>query len=260
MEHAAPIGRQQRIQYAYIHGFASGPHAAKGQMLQESFKLAGMHLRLPNLNQPSFDKMTFTDALSELDRMHRVLVEQGDDIVVWRLIGSSMGSYLAARWAELHPECVDRLLLLSPAFDFPSVIRGMAGESTMREWQAKGTWACPGPDGKLSQLHWNFVDDASRHPAEPRVLCPTLILHGRNDVLVPVGIAEKYANAHEGVDLVVVDDDHGLIKSMPLIIDLISHFFEIYPSLIPTLPPNREVAQLDHSVELEGHTQKLAKL
>merc|ERR1712224_1025253 len=124
--------------------------------------------------------MTFTSALDELDRMHGRLAGSSQDLK-WRLIGSSMGSYLAARWAQLHPERVDRLILLSPAFDFAKVIARIAGDGALQKWQEQGSWLCPGPDGKLTKLHSSFLKDISRHPAEPLVHCPALILHGIND-------------------------------------------------------------------------------
>jgi pimeloyl-ACP methyl ester carboxylesterase len=56
----------------------------------------------------------------------------------WRIIGSSLGGYLATRWAQLHPELVDRILLLAPAFDIPDILQNMLGPAEMEMWEKEG--------------------------------------------------------------------------------------------------------------------------
>eukprot|EP00928_Gymnodinium_smaydae_P092048 TRINITY_DN75828_c0_g1_i2.p1 TRINITY_DN75828_c0_g1~~TRINITY_DN75828_c0_g1_i2.p1 ORF type:complete len:259 (-),score=15.72 TRINITY_DN75828_c0_g1_i2:133-909(-) len=241
------------VKYAYVHGFASGPFAAKGLMLKSSFQKIGITLELPDMNQPSFESMTCTSSLQVLDRLHTTVSTREGHAVKWRLIGSSMGSYLAARWAQLNPTCVDRLILLSPAFNFPKVVAGMSPrEHVLAEWEQKGHLTMPGPNGSAQKVHWGLMYDYLRHPPEPDVSCSTLIIQGRHDALVPAAIAIDYSKVRqEHVKLILLDDDHGLIKSMPMICRNISSFFGI-DELPSVAPPTRKVAELDHDVLPRG--------
>jgi predicted esterase YcpF (UPF0227 family) len=56
--------------YVYLHGYKSSPLAKKGVMLTAEFKKNfGIDLICPDLNKPSFDKLTFSNALKALDEM-----------------------------------------------------------------------------------------------------------------------------------------------------------------------------------------------
>ena len=89
--------------YAYLHGLSSSPLATKATHLRARFEAEGEALVCPDLNVPDFAHLTFDGALSALDAMAAASPDAR-----WRLIGSSMGGYLAARWAELHPRRVER--------------------------------------------------------------------------------------------------------------------------------------------------------
>ena len=94
-------------QFAYLHGLSSSPLATKATALRAAFEAEGLGLHCPDLNQPSFDKLTFDAALAALDELAASHPQER-----WRIVGSSMGGYLAARWAQLNPRRVERLLLL----------------------------------------------------------------------------------------------------------------------------------------------------
>ena len=51
-----------------------------------------------------------------------------------RLIGSSMGGYLAARYAELFPEEVDRMILLCPGFNLHERWPHLFGNEELEKW------------------------------------------------------------------------------------------------------------------------------
>jgi len=48
--------------------------------------------------------------------------------------------------------------------------------------------------------------------------CPTVVIHGRHDELIPVAAVEAWAAAHPRVRLEVVDDAHVLARSMDRIV------------------------------------------
>jgi hypothetical protein len=233
-----------RLRLAYLHGFASGPWSFKGRGLAAAFAERGLRLELPDLNRPSFDQLTPSGMLAALDELDRVAPERGardrnprdsdgrDRTGLdgtdrgssgdptpprWGFVGSSLGGWVAARWAELHPERVARLLLLAPAFDLPGRWRDLVSPEQLREWERRGWIAAPDGTGREGRLHWEFLLDARRQPPFPSVGCPTLILHGRSDAVVPLASSEAYTRQHPAVRLEVFDDGHELLASLPTV-------------------------------------------
>lgn len=209
------------IRHAYLHGFASSSLATKAQALRRFYSERELELHTPDLNAPSFAELTYSAMLARFDAFDRELderdgVEPGTSR--WRLIGSSMGGFLAARWAGLHPERVDRLLLLCPAFDFVARWPALIGAQNFERWRDQGRFALPDATGKLVEVHFGLVEDAMTHPTRPEVPCPTTIIHGTRDTIVPIESSRAYAQAHSArVRLVEVDDDHLLARSLATI-------------------------------------------
>lgn len=220
--------------FAYLHGFASGPGSYKGTRIAERWASElsdqGVHLERPDLNQPSFAELRFTDSLAHLDALDAA----GEGAARWCLIGSSMGGYLAARWAELRPDRVERLVLLCPGFDINRRWMGIFGPAAMARWRAEGELAIPPAHGDEAptRVHWGFIEDALRHPAWPEVPCPTVIIHGTRDEVVPIASSREYVQTrpHLDVELIEVDDDHGLVASLDLIDEVARRHFGLAPS------------------------------
>ncbi len=198
---------------AYLHGFASGPASFKGTVLAEWFHGKGHRLELPDLNEPSFEDLTISGSLRALDRLDA----RTPGGAPWRLIGSSMGGYLAARWAELHPDKVDRLLLLCPGFDMPDRWASMLGEDAMESWRKTGRHLFEDGRGVEVGVHWGLVEDGKRHPSRPLPGCPVRVIHGQGDEVVPVESSRRYAASASNVELIEVDSDHRLSDQIPRI-------------------------------------------
>lgn len=194
------------VRYLHLHGFASSAASVKGQRIKEALAARGVQLETPDLNRPSFARLTYTACLAHLDELLA-----GDEPV--RMSGSSMGGYLAAAWAAANPERVERLLLLCPGFDLPSRWPQIMGEDLMVAWERAGEIPIPDREGKTALMHWEFIADARRHPTHPEVPCSTLILHGSRDEIVPIKSSREYAAARDHVRLVEVDDVHTLENS-----------------------------------------------
>ena len=208
------------VRHAYLHGFASSSLSHKGQALRRFYASHDLEFHTPDLNAPSFAELSFTGMLAAIDAFDRELdardgVEPGR--ARWRFVGSSMGGYLAARWAQLHPERVDRLILLCPAFDFVARWPTLLGEDTFARWREQGRIPMPNAVGELVEVDYGLVEDAQNHPSRPVVPCPTTIIHGRNDAVVPIETSRDYARAHDRVKLIEVDDDHVLSASLDTI-------------------------------------------
>jgi hypothetical protein len=198
--------------FAYLHGFASGPQSRKGTALAAAFARAGAHLRQPDLNLPDFARLTYGGMLAAVDALDAAAGGSP-----WSFVGSSMGGWVAARWAELHPERVERLLLLAPAFDMP---RRWRDKPELLEWERRGFHEVADGDGVPTRVHWGLMEDALRQPPIPRPRCPVLIVHGRRDETVPVEISEAYAREGPNVELELVDDTHDLLVAFPRIEEL----------------------------------------
>lgn len=208
--------------FAYLHGFASGPLSKKGQHLARAFEARGVSLELPDLNCPSFAELSQEAALAALDAM----AEDGPD-APFRLVGSSFGGWLAARWAELHPARVDRLVLLCPGFELSTRWPVLVGEENMRRWQAEGALEMEDGAGVSAPVHWAFYEESLRQPGRPGVPCPTLVIHGRRDEVVPIETSRSYVAEHPHATLLELDDDHALVASLDRITDEIVRFFEL---------------------------------
>jgi pimeloyl-ACP methyl ester carboxylesterase len=201
----------QDYHYAHLHGFASSRFSHKGLFLARCFEALGLNLDLPDLNRPSFQKLTYTDALSVVDEIDAA----AGNGMPWRISGSSMGGYLAARWAELHPHRVDRLVLLCPGFNLRSRWEILIGREAMKRWEEEGSLELCDAFGQSVPVHWGLIEDIRRHPPWPEVPCPTLILHGIRDEIVPIEHSRRYAEERpDRVRLVELEDNHSLMASL----------------------------------------------
>ncbi|MEO1268201.1 MAG: YqiA/YcfP family alpha/beta fold hydrolase [Myxococcota bacterium] len=207
--------------YAHLHGFASSPNSRKGTHLSEALRAHGAILERLNLNRPSFAQLTYTGALEAMDEADA----RAPAGTQWCLSGSSMGGWVAARWAELNPDKVERLVLLCPGFNLVERWPALIGTKGWADWEAIGAFPFQAPDGHQVSVWWEFIIDAKTHPPVPEVPCSTLIIHGTQDDVVPIEGSRRYAQTRPHVTLVEVNSDHGLISELPKITTLALSFF-----------------------------------
>lgn len=196
----------------YLHGFASGPGSRKARFFRARLEESGVQVDVPDLAEGDFENLTITGQMAVLDRLVR-----GESV---RLIGSSMGGYLAALYAAKNPVGVDRLLLLAPAFGLADRWPGIIGEEAMHRWRNTG---------KLPVFHYGeqryrdlglaMLEDSRRWESNPAFLQPALIFHGVNDVVVPVEASRQFAALHSNARLLELDSDHELLNVLPAIWD-----------------------------------------
>jgi len=199
------------MRYIYLHGFASGPQSRKAQAFRAALSGSEIDLEIPILDESDFEHLT-------LSRQLRV-IEKTLNGAPCRLIGSSMGGYLAALYAADHPE-VDRLVLLAPAFGFQSRWREIHGEQAIEHWRETG-WLPVYHYGakEIRRVDFALFEDAGRFPGYPDFRQPARIFHGVNDAVVPVGFSRTFAASHPNAHLTELDSDHELLDALNGIVE-----------------------------------------
>jgi pimeloyl-ACP methyl ester carboxylesterase len=191
------------MRIVYLHGFASGPGSSKAQFFRARFEELGVPFEIPRLDEGNFQALTISGQLRVIDRA----VQQGGDRTT--LMGSSLGGYLAALYAARH-EGIEKLVLLAPAFQFPSRWRTRF-ERDLAQWRSDGQknfyhYALGGD----RPLGYQFVEDAVQYEEEPDFRQSGLIFHGTRDDVVPAEVSEQFASRHPDVRLRLLDSGHEL--------------------------------------------------
>jgi uncharacterized protein len=192
------------IRYIYLHGFASGPSSSKARFFAARFAERGLELAVPALDGGDFEHLTISGQLRMLET-----VADGAPAVV---IGSSLGGWLAALYAARHPE-VEKLVLLAPAFAFPSRWQDSLGSERMAEWRRSGTLNIfHYGAGAERQLGYELLIDARSYEDFPEIAQPALILHGTRDDIVPAALSIEFAAGRKNVRTILLDTGHQMTE------------------------------------------------
>jgi len=188
----------------YLHGFASGPMSNKAQFFRRRFEEIGVEMQIPDLSEGNFETLTISGQLRVIER-----IAGGADV---RLIGSSMGGYLAALYAARHPE-VSRVVLLAPAFGFARRWPLRLGAGKVAEWRRTGWLPMYHYGDQMERrVGYELLSDAEGYEDYPDVSQPALIFHGRDDDVVPCEYAREFAKLHPQVTLRVMESGHELLN------------------------------------------------
>jgi uncharacterized protein len=194
------------MRIVYLHGFASGPQSSKAQFFRARFEELGVPFEIPQLDEGNFEMLTVSGQLRVIEKAIR-----GDRVV---LMGSSLGGYLAAAYAARH-ENVEKLVLLAPAFQFPSRWRARFAGEELAEWKRQGSKPFYHYAFKAEQpLGYQFVEDAVQYEDEPDFRQPALILHGTRDDVVPPEVSVRFAARHPNARVQLLESGHELTDVM----------------------------------------------
>lgn len=212
----------QDVSNIYIHGFASSPQSTKVKYLQERFAELSINLKVPDLNQGGFPQLTISRQLTQ------VSAEFPPPPASVTLIGSSLGGLTAAWLAEKHPQ-VQRLVLLAPAFGFLSHWLPRLGEEQLKRWQTEQyLQVYHYGEQRFLPLSYDFLLDARQYQDEQlQRSVPTLILHGRDDDVIPIQSSRDYSADRPWVKLVELDSDHTLSNVLAQIWEAIQDFHQL---------------------------------
>ena len=207
----------------YLHGFASSAKSSKASYLAGRFRERGVTLRCPDFNEPDFGTLTFTRMLARLDR------ELAAEALPATLIGSSLGGALAILAAEAFGRRVDRLVLLAPAVLFAKEGHHLLPPARIEEWRRLGRLPFfHYGDNAERMLNFAFYEDSFRYnPFDAPFAQPALVFQGAHDASVEPQTVKAFARTRPNVTLIMLDDDHQMIGSLPRIWDGISAFLGV---------------------------------
>ncbi|MFN6518130.1 MAG: YqiA/YcfP family alpha/beta fold hydrolase [Nostoc sp. CreGUA01] len=193
------------MQYIYLHGFASSPKSAKACYLNNRFTEIHTELTIPDLNAGDFSQLTITRQIAQ------VVAELPQDPTPVTILGSSLGGLTAIHLAQQHLQ-IQRLVLLAPAFGFLSYWLPKLTKEQIQRWQQeKYLMVYHYEERRSLPLSYNFVTDAAQYQEEllQRPI-PTLILHGKNDEVIPIQASRDFGGLRPWVELVELNSDHAL--------------------------------------------------
>jgi uncharacterized protein len=213
----------------YLHGFASSPNSRKAQYFKQRFKNElDINLLIPDLNKPSFERLSLTAMLEHVADVVRV----SPPGPVY-LIGSSMGGLAALhfvnRYSDGEARRAEVMMLLAPAFDFIENRQRTLGDDGLAHWQRTG-WLDIHNNAadEVRRVHWGLYEDIARYDSYAvNLVIPTLIYHGKHDASVPVSQSERFAVSRGNVSLKVVDSDHGLLDQLDVMWANMLKFFAL---------------------------------
>lgn len=193
------------MNYIYLHGFASAPQSRKAQYLRDRFQKLGHTLHIPDLNQGDFTHLSLSRQIKQIQSDY--LSSDRSTIV----IGSSFGG-LTAAWLGEQSNCVERVILLAPAFQFLANWQPKFPVEQWQQWESTGRMDIYHyGEQSMLPLDYGFVTDMRQYDdgGLQRSL-PTLIIHGLQDDVVPIRVSQDYSEQRSYVRLLAVDSDHSL--------------------------------------------------
>ncbi len=136
----------------YLHGFASSPGSNKAQYFKKKLAERDLHYYIPDLNVPSFEKLTLTAMLT---RVAETVRDCPPGMVY--LAGSSMGGLTVLHFLDRYKTeaaRIGKLLLLAPALDFVESRNQQLGEGWLAAWKAAGS---------VPVLHYSYNEERPVH-------------------------------------------------------------------------------------------------
>jgi len=189
----------------YLHGFASGPSSNKARYFRDRLQAAGAQVEVPDLAGGDFEHLTISSQLG--------VIEHAAGSATVSLLGSSMGGYLAALYAARHPERVERMVLLAPAFGFARRWPERLGPQQVARWRSTGRMEVfHYAENRPVSLAYDLLEDGSHYEDYPDFRQPALIFHGAGDEVVPASYSQEFAATHPNVALEILDSGHELLN------------------------------------------------
>jgi len=192
----------------YCHGFASGATIGKAVWFQETLATDTRHVIAPDLNAPSFAKLTMTAMIEKLAQTMREQPIHHEQI----LIGSSLGALVILNTLDKYADLVKRvgkIILIAPAF---MMFKGTTKEAKRGrlKWRILGYERIKNfaMDEEV-KVHYGFVKDMKRYDHfAVTINKPTLVIHGMGDPTHEISI--QWTDATPTAQLLLTNAGHRI--------------------------------------------------
>ncbi len=204
----------------YLHGFASSPNGTKGLWFRELFEKRGVQYRAPDLNVPSFEKLTVTAMIERVAQE----VEDCPPGPIY-LIGSSMGGFVTTHYLNRHrPPRITKVVLLAPVSQ-----KIWPEDEITRLWRETGhTPIFHHAYNEERPLHYQFAEDVERYQSDQvQIELPVLILHGKHDDVVDHRGSVTFAENRANVELRLLESGHTLVNQLDEMAAAMLEFFNV---------------------------------
>jgi pimeloyl-ACP methyl ester carboxylesterase len=210
----------------YLHGFASSAQSSKAAFFRSKLTEQGIDVVTPDFNEPDFSTLTISRML---DQVITAMDSLSSGPVA--LIGSSLGGFVAVNAAVKYPARVERLVLLAPALDFDGNRLRDLGDRGVDEWRRSNQLEVFHYGfGRLMPVHFALYEDAARYDvSHARVDLPIQIFQGLRDESVDPESVRRWSAGRPNVELHLLDDDHQLHASLPIIWPETARFLGVRP-------------------------------
>ncbi len=224
-----------------IHGFAGGTYDEENLAfdLELDKKLDVYSFTLPGHDKSIIIKVKKEDWVNACEEKIKMLIDSGyKDIYV---IGHSMGGVLASLLATKHKE-VKKLVLVAPAFEALDSKDGNINVfgSIKKAPQIIKTYSKDEVISRMTKMPIPMIFEFQKLIKEyqdlpAKISCPTLLIHGTNDQIVPISSSEKlYDELNVSVKkfLVVEGATHDMFKGKKkdIVMDEIHSFLRNTPN------------------------------
>lgn len=215
----------------FLHGFMSHQAGEKARFFKEVLVQRGVtfvtfDFRGHGQSGGTMRELTGTRLLEDC---HTVVehVASADRRIV--LIGSSMGGWVAAWSAALHPDRIAANMLIAPSFTFGRGFLDHIGPEGAAAWARDGVIRFSNEYGSV-ELSYELIRDMERYPVAElvrRYRTPTLIGQGMRDPIVDYRQTLAFVEQCRGEEMTLAlfkDGDHRLTTYKAELAELLLSF------------------------------------
>ncbi|MDO8626829.1 MAG: alpha/beta fold hydrolase [Candidatus Diapherotrites archaeon] len=167
-------------------------------ILEKGFAFVGFDFSGLGESEGKFEETTVSKQIADLKAVVEFLKKDSRfDSERIALIGSSLGGFDSLLFASQNK--IKALVLLAPLSKFVQEINEFVIQGTIAEWKKKGhAYAFPLDYGQKFKINYSFFEDGLSkdvYAIVPKISCPTLVIHGSGDAIVPLAQSEKLFNS-----------------------------------------------------------------
>lgn len=198
----------------YLHGLGSSPQSDKAVLVTSHLQALGYKTRAPELSVPSLAALSVDEAVATAVGCIEEALKSNTGCVV---VGSSFGGFVALRAlgqvTHTSAHGIRGMVLMAPVLTPWHATCGMITTAMEETWERDGFFPVQeSVSGQTIRVHVEFIRQLKQHSATtPLLTCPTLIIHGGGDEVVPVGQSAEFCSQQPMARLVVLDDNHRLL-------------------------------------------------